>query len=188
MKTPFIVAHWSWAVLGLVWLAGRFTRKKTASVSHPALQIANSALLVIGFIFALSSRLAGLSMPAVPQTPLPGWLGLALDLAGDAFAVWARLELGRNWSGMAATVQEGHELVQTGPYALVRHPIYTGILLALLGTVLTDATVAGLAGLAAVTAAIAVRIHIEEGLMSQKFGAAHEAYRQRTKKLIPFVW
>ncbi len=189
MKTPFtIVSHWSWVILGLVWLAGRFSRKKTASLPLPALQAANSALLLIGFVFALGPRMPGLGMPVIPQTALTGWLGLALALSGVALAVWARFVLGRNWTGIAATVQEGHELVQTGPYAIVRHPIYTGILLALAGTVLTYATVAGAIGLAAVIAAIAVRVRIEEGLMSQEFGAAHEAYRQRTKKLIPFVW
>jgi protein-S-isoprenylcysteine O-methyltransferase Ste14 len=164
------------------------TRKKTVSVPIPALQAANTVLLAIGFIFALSPRLLGLGMPLLPQTPFFGWLGLALNLAGVAIAVWSRLALGRNWSGAVATVQEGHELVQSGPYALIRHPIYTGILLALAGTVLTYATVAGAIGLAAVSLALIVRVRIEDRLMGKEFGAAHEAYRSRTWKLIPLLW
>ncbi len=189
MRTPFtLIVHWSWVILGLIWLAGRFTRKKTVSVPIPALQAANTVLLAAGFIFALSPRLFGLSMPVVPQTALSGWLGLALNLAGVTIAIWARLALGRNWSGAAATVQEGHELVQSGPYALVRHPIYTGLLLALAGTVLTHATVSGMAGLAMVCFALIVRVRIEDRLMAQQFGAVHDAYSSRTWKLIPFVW
>ena len=69
----------------------------------------------------------------LPQTMIAYWIGLFMVVVGLAFAVWARRHPGRNWSGMV-TVKEDHELIRTGPYAMVRHPIYTGLLFAILGT------------------------------------------------------
>jgi protein-S-isoprenylcysteine O-methyltransferase Ste14 len=96
--------------------------------------------------------------------------------------------LGTNWSGLIVTAKEGHELVQTGPYAIVRHPIYAGLLLAMFGTALTLQTVASYASVALGLIAIIIRVSVEERLMQERFGDVHAAYRQRTKRLIPFVW
>jgi protein-S-isoprenylcysteine O-methyltransferase Ste14 len=85
-------------------------------------------------------------------------------------------------------VKEGHELVQKGPYAIVRHPIYTGFLLAIFGTTLTLGTFASYVGFVAGAIALVTRIGLEERLMREQFGDSHDAYRRRTKKLIPFVW
>ncbi len=189
MTTPCaIIAQWSWFIVLLVWLPGYFGRKKTLTAPILALQILNSALLAAGFVFALSPRLFGLGTQITPQTMLFGWLGVALNVTGIAFAIWARVTLAGNWSGIAATVKEQHELVQSGPYAIVRHPIYTGLLLALLGTVLAFGTLSSYAGFVAVIIAILIRVQIEERLMSRAFGAQHDAYRRSTKRLIPFLW
>jgi protein-S-isoprenylcysteine O-methyltransferase Ste14 len=85
-------------------------------------------------------------------------------------------------------VKERHRLVQNGPYGIVRHPIYTGLLLAIIGTALTFGTLASYLGVAAGLAGFMIRIDIEEKLMRELFGDAHAAYRQRTRTLIPFVW
>lgn len=189
MKSQFtIVAYWSWLVLGLVWLPGFFMSKITSNVPHLALQIPASALLAVGFVFLLNPRMGFLSVPITPHDELVGLGGLALDLAGIGFAIWARLALGANWSGIVATTKEGHELVQTGPYAIVRHPIYAGILLAMIGTALTLGTLAGYIGLLCGFVAIMIRVNVEESLMSRQFNEAYEAYRRRTKKLVPFLW
>ncbi len=189
MKSHFtIVAHWSWVVLFLAWLPGLFTRKPTAEVPNPALQFPATALLLVAFFLLIKPQLPGVGAPVTPQTTGLGAIGLALDLVGVAFAIWARLTLGRNWSGLVATVKEDHTLVQSGPYVLVRHPIYTGLLMALLGTALTVGTPQSYMGAAAGLAALLIRVRIEERLMAARFGAAHAAYRERTKKLIPFLW
>ncbi|HEV3396559.1 MAG TPA: isoprenylcysteine carboxylmethyltransferase family protein [Xanthobacteraceae bacterium] len=178
----------SWVVLLLVWAPGYFTSKRTARVPNLALQIPTSALLVVCFVLLFNPRLWGLGRSVTPHTAAFGLTGLALDLAGVAFAICARVMLGRNWSGMVMTVKEDHQLVQSGPYAIVRHPIYTGLASAILGTALTVGTLASYIGVAAGLTALLVRIHVEEKLMADQFGEAHAAYRRRTKKLIPFIW
>jgi protein-S-isoprenylcysteine O-methyltransferase Ste14 len=85
-------------------------------------------------------------------------------------------------------VREGHQLVQTGPYAIVRHPIYTGMFAAILGATLTLGTLASWIAVAAGLFGILLRVDVEERLMASEFGAAHADYRARTRKLIPFVW
>jgi len=109
-------------------------------------------------------------------------------LAGVAFAVWARVVLGHNWSGLVMMVRDGHQLVQRGPYAIVRHPIYTGMFFAILGTALTIGTLASWLAVASGLAGILIRVDVEERLMASEFGEAHAAYRQRTRKFIPFIW
>ena len=189
MKLPFtMVAYWSWLAIGLVWLRGYFTSKKAAGVPNLALQIPASALLVAGFTLLFNPGSHILSQQITPYTAPFGSIGLVLDLIGVGFAIWARLTLGTNWSGMVMTIKHGHELVQTGPYAIVRHPIYAGFLLAMAGTALTIGTLASYLGLAAALVALMIRVSIEENLMSEQFREDHEAYRRHTCKLIPFVW
>jgi protein-S-isoprenylcysteine O-methyltransferase Ste14 len=183
-----IVAYWSWLAIGLVWLRGYFASKRASAIPNLALQIPASALLVAGFTLLFNPGSHLLSQQITPHVALLGIIGLALDLLGVAFAIWARLALGTNWSGMVMTIKQGHELVQTGPYAIVRHPIYAGFLLAMTGTALTIGTLSSYLGLAAGLAAMMMRVRIEENLMSEQFCETHEAYRRQTSKLIPFVW
>lgn len=110
-----------------------------------------------------------------------------MDLAGILFAIWARFYLGRNWSG-TITVKENHQLIQNGPYALVRHPIYTGFVFAIFGTAITIGL--ALSYFAAILGLIAflARVKEEDALMAEQFRSAHTEYRNKTKKLIPFIW
>ena len=189
MRTPFtVVAYWSWAVLLAVWLPGYFTAKKTSRAPNPARQIPTSMLLVVCFALLFNPRVFGLRAQLTPQTDVFGWIGVAIDVIGIAVAIWARLTLGNNWAGLIMSVKEDHELVQAGPYAIVRHPIYTGFLLAIFGTALTIGTIASYVGFAAGALAFVIRIDVEERLMAEQFGDSHDIYRRRTKKLIPFVW
>jgi len=114
-----------------------------------------------------------------------GVAGLVLCVAGFALAVWARRHLGRNW-GMPMTLKEGHELVTSGPYCYVRHPIYTGMLLAFVGSAL----VAGpfwLLICAAMGMYCLYSARTEERLMLQQFPRQYAEYRKHTKAIIPFV-
>jgi protein-S-isoprenylcysteine O-methyltransferase Ste14 len=113
-------------------------------------------------------------------------VGIGICIAGLAFAVWARLKLGRNW-GTPMSLKQGHELVTTGPYRFVRHPIYTGILVALVGT----AFVAGMFWLLIfiiICPYFVYSARTEERLMMQQFPDGYPAYKKRTSALVPFVW
>jgi protein-S-isoprenylcysteine O-methyltransferase Ste14 len=112
--------------------------------------------------------------------------GVILCVAGIVIAIWARVHLGRNWSG-TPSMKEGHEFVTSGPYRYVRHPIYTGMILALLGSALV-AGVIWLVMFFFFTANFLYRIPVEERYMMQLFPDQYPAYKKRTKALIPFVW
>jgi protein-S-isoprenylcysteine O-methyltransferase Ste14 len=113
-------------------------------------------------------------------------IGVILCGAGIALAIWARLHLGRNWSG-TPQMKEGHELVTSGPYRFVRHPIYTGMIVALFGSAIVSGpgwfVVFFIASIVFV-----MRIKTEEGYMMKLFPNRYPEYRKKTKALIPFVW
>jgi protein-S-isoprenylcysteine O-methyltransferase Ste14 len=193
MKSPFtVIAVAAWCALAGVWLVGYAARRhgpRTPGADpHLRLQIPASCLLMLCFVLLFNAHAGELRAPVTSPAALPGAIGAALALAGVGFAIWARLTLGHNWSGLVMTVREGHQLVQTGPYAIVRHPIYTGMFAAILGTTLTLGTLASWLAVPAGLAGILIRVEVEERLMAAEFTAAHAVYRARTKKLIPFVW
>jgi protein-S-isoprenylcysteine O-methyltransferase Ste14 len=112
--------------------------------------------------------------------------GLAVTAAGITFAVWARLHLGKNWSAQPA-VREHHTLIRTGPYAIVRHPIYTGILTGILGTAIASGTAFAFITLGVVIIVLIVKLRIEEQFMIGEFGEEYERYRHEVKALVPWV-
>jgi len=113
--------------------------------------------------------------------------GVALCTAGLAFAVWARRTIGANWSG-AVTLKKDHELIQFGPYRIVRHPIYAGLLLAIVGTAAVLGEVRGIVAVVVTALGFANKIRAEERLMMQQFPSEYPPYRTRVKRLIPFIY
>jgi protein-S-isoprenylcysteine O-methyltransferase Ste14 len=184
------VAIACWWVLLFVWLPGYFLRlrARNAPTPYPRQQLVASVLLCLCFFLMFASQRLGFRPRLTPQAPALGVLGDILVIAGAAFAIWARLTLGRNWSGLIVSVREGQGLVQHGPYAIVRHPIYTGFICAVIGTALTLGTLASWLGVAAGVLGMLIRVEIEDRMMATEFGDVHAAYRVRTKKLIPLVW
>jgi protein-S-isoprenylcysteine O-methyltransferase Ste14 len=122
----------------------------------------------------------------LPDSPAIAFAGLALTIAGVGVAVWARLLLGANWSA-AITIKRGHQIIRRGPYAVVRHPIYSGGLLALLGTTIGFGELRGLAGFALVFIAWWMKSRLEESSLEGQFGASYTQYKREVKGLIPFV-
>lgn len=122
----------------------------------------------------------------VPDTAWLPLIGMAMTWAGVAWAIWARVALGRNWSAVVQ-VKEDHELIQRGPYAITRHPIYTGLLLAILGTALALGEWRGLLAFAVVAVSFWFKLRLEERWMREQFGTAYIAYMGRVKALIPGV-
>jgi len=145
-------------------------------------------LLVIACVLLLYGRRFPnpLNQGIVPHVAPIAWVAAVLCVIGLAFALWARVTLGRNWSGMV-TLKEGHELVERGPYRFVRHPIYTGILTMFFATALALGHLAGFAGTLLLFASFWIKLGDEEKLMLQQFPERYAAYRRRAKRIIPFV-
>jgi protein-S-isoprenylcysteine O-methyltransferase Ste14 len=147
-------------------------------------------LLAIVCAFALL-WLSIIPLPWLNKRFLPAgvwcfWTGAAVTAGGLLFSVWARRHLGTNWS-QSVTLKEGHELITTGPYALVRHPIYTGLLLGFLGCAVARAEWRGLLAVALVFAVLWRKLRLEEKWMRAQFGAPYEAYSRRVAALVPHI-
>ena len=177
-----------WGALGMVWLAGLAFTKPTVRSQAAGARIFHLVLALTGFFLLGSTaiRPGWLGMRFLPDVPALGYVGLGLTGVGCLFAIWARLTLGGNWSARA-TVKAGHELIVRGPYALARHPIYTGLLLASLGTMLAGGEWRCVVGIVLVAVAFAIKMSQEELLMMETFPHAYPLYRQRVKALIPGV-
>jgi protein-S-isoprenylcysteine O-methyltransferase Ste14 len=139
-----------------------------------------------GALWGIDAPLWGIGMPAAATNPALGAVAFLCCAIGTGFAVWARMHLGRNWSARPTT-KVGHELVTTGPYAFVRHPIYTGIILSAFGSALAVG-LAWFIPFAVMLVLYLSRIPREERLMTELFPDQYPAYKERTKALIPFVW
>jgi len=177
-----------WLGLGLFWAitAASATRplRREATASRLYHLLLMAAVLVL--LFRPDMRFGQLGLRIVPASSQNAAIGLGLTILGVAFAIWARSALGANWSA-AVTVKENHAFVQRGPYRLVRHPIYAGLLLAMLGT----AVVYGEAGcfVAVVLAFVGwwLKARMEEQFMTQQFGEDYRRYQSNVRQLIPFV-
>jgi protein-S-isoprenylcysteine O-methyltransferase Ste14 len=123
----------------------------------------------------------------LPPVAWPFWLGATLTVTGLLFAAWARRCLGANWSP-AVTIKQNHELITAGPYAVVRHPIYTGLLLALLGSAIARAQWRGLFAVLLVFLALYRKLKLEELWMHSQFGASYDGYCGRVAALIPYLF
>ena len=115
------------------------------------------------------------------------WAGVALAVAGFALTWWARIHLGKDWSA-AVTLKENHALVRSGPYALMRHPIYTGLLLAFAGTVLAEDAASAWLGFALVAFGFVLKLRQEEQLLIAHFGETYKDYQARVRALVPGIW
>jgi protein-S-isoprenylcysteine O-methyltransferase Ste14 len=122
----------------------------------------------------------------LPQAPYLAALGLALQAGCGLLGVWARRHLGRNWSG-AITAKVDHELVRSGPYRRIRHPIYTAMLGMFLGTALVSGRLHGLVALALVSIAYAREIPLEERTLRGVFGSAYDDYHRESRAVIPWL-
>ncbi len=186
LERHLIPALWlAWAAL---WWAMSLRVKATTRREPMGSRLLHIVPLVLAaaLIWAPSLPLHPLDERFLPRAAWPFPLGAALTAAGLLFAVWARLHIGRNWSG-TVTLKQDHELVTTGPYAWVRHPIYTGLLLAFAGSAVARAEWRGVLAVVIVFAALWRKLRLEERWMREQFGAGYRAYAERVRALIPFL-
>ena len=183
-----------WLVFIVYWLVTGLSNKKT--VERPKLSdlLANRIPTVLGvwilfgdaWLASRRFRLFG-HIPMLAHIPGVIWAGAALCLLGVAGAIWARRTIGRNWSG-EVVFKEKHELVESGPYRFVRHPIYTSMLTMALGTALTTGYPSAFMGVLLMGVGFWIKLRQEERLMLRHFPAEYPEYMSRVKTLVPFVW
>jgi len=173
------MAYW-WAMSANV----KETKRRESGVSR----FARMVLLVcaVALLWLPRVPIAVLNKRFLPPGTWCFWSGAAVTACGLLFSVWARRHLGKNWS-QAVTVKEGHELITSGPYALVRHPIYTGLLLAIVGCALARGEWRGLLAVALVFGALWHKLRLEEKWMRAQFGESYEAYARRVAALVPYI-
>jgi protein-S-isoprenylcysteine O-methyltransferase Ste14 len=186
LAAPGMVIRWAWIAFWFYWLVAAFGRKKTKRREGRFSRLSYTLPLLAAFVLlALPGLRRGwLGYRFVPFSATIEWVGALVTVAGLLLAVWARRNLGGNWSGVV-TLKEGHELIGTGPYRRIRHPIYTGILLGFLGTVIALGRVAGLIGFAIVWASFWIKARREEAFLAEEFGGQFEEHRERTGMFLP---
>jgi protein-S-isoprenylcysteine O-methyltransferase Ste14 len=179
---------WLWSAWFVYWVVCALSVKSTQRRESLGSRLSHVVPLLTGVALILWPRVPWqwLSLRLLPPGPLQVALGLVLLALGLAFTVWARVYLGRNWSGMV-TVKEGHELIRSGPYAYVRHPIYTGLLVALLGSAVACGELRALIGLGIVAGAFIRKLRIEERFMRELFPQQYPRYCAEVPALIPFT-
>src|SRR5581483_4067644 len=177
-----------WIVLGAIWVVTAMTAKRSRRIEPSASRILHFIFMTIAFglLFRGDMRIGALGIRVVPNSFAVAWTGFALTLLGAIFAIWARLMLGANWSGVVS-VKENHVLVRRGPYQVVRHPIYAGGLLAMLGTALVYGRAACFVAVLLAFIGWWFKARKEEQFMIQEFGEQYRLYREQVKRLIPFV-
>ena len=178
-----------WGTWALYWLVASANVKISVRRESPASRLSHIAPLALAIMLLLGWPRVGL--PALGERFLPRaewvfWAGATLTGGGLWFSVWARLHLGTNWSG-TVTIKKEHELIATGPYRFVRHPIYTGLLVAFVGSAVARGDWRGALAVAIALLALWRKLKIEERWLALEFGDAYEAYRRRVATLVPFI-
>jgi len=185
---PALAIPLLWAAWAVCWMiASAFAKPVRRRESAPS-RASHMVPLAVGAALLASRRLAGAVLDArfLPRWPTWLWLGTTLVAAGLLFSAAARMRLGGNWSG-TVTLKQGHTLTCSGPYRVVRHPIYSGMLLAVLGTAMAEGEWRGLVAFAAVLAAFLRKVRIEERFMLEAFGEEYARYQREVPALVPWV-
>jgi protein-S-isoprenylcysteine O-methyltransferase Ste14 len=175
-----------WVAFFVYWgIAGRNSAPTKTSESKASSIVHQVTLTVALLLLFLPVR--GLKGWFLPQTASFIVAGAVVQAAFMALAILARVHLGRNWSG-EVRIGEGHELIRTGPYSVVRHPIYTGMLGMFAGTTIASGQYHALVGVLLLFVAYLRKTRLEEEILQRTFGADFEAYRHGTWALVPYVF
>ncbi len=180
-----------WGVLGLYWLysaleTNALGAKKIAVDERSGLRLLRFAILALMLILLMTDwlRIGPLAWRFVPDRPGVIWFGVVLTGVGVGLAIWARWNLGRNWSDKVV-LKVDHELIRSGPYRYLRHPIYTGVLLAVAGTALAVGEWRGVAALILIGTSYYMKATQEEKILAAKFGEAFAEHKRRTGFFLP---
>ena len=177
-----------WLTFLVYWQAMAAGTKTSTRIEPVTSRIVRSVVFLAAIALLMLPNLPArwLYRPILPGGLVCFYLGAAITVAGLGFAVWARAHLGSNWS-RSVEVKADHELITSGPYRLVRHPIYSGILAGFVGSVVALSEVRGLVAFALVFAVLLAKLRMEEAWMRSEFGEKYTAYARRVRALVPGI-
>jgi protein-S-isoprenylcysteine O-methyltransferase Ste14 len=183
--------HWffpaTWALFVAYWFISALSAKKIKVREPLDVRLAYRPIAWVAILILVRPQIIPLlQYPLWPENLLTFYTGAVTTLAGLAFAIWARIHLGRYWSASVA-LKDDHQLIRSGPYKFVRHPIYTGILGGVLGTTIALGDVNGVTALILFSLSFWWKSRFEETLMVQTFGDQYIEYRKQVPALVPFL-
>lgn len=189
MTDPRALVMWIWMIWWVSWLLAAFWSDRAAKRPPTRRQVLYRVLAVIGYVLLFGAYPHRFRQEIVLwRGPLAfDWAMVAMTVAGFAFSWWARIHIGRLWSS-SVTRKAEHRLIVTGPYGMVRHPIYTGITLASIATACIRGTAAGWVGVVVIIMGWYVKARLEEEFLRAELGEEqYSAYARRVPMLVPFV-
>lgn len=149
-------------------------------------RLIRSISIILALALLWVSNIPILNIKLLPQNYLFYWIGFIIATGGLLFSVWARRLLGKNWS-QAVTIKDDHQLIKEGPYSIVRHPIYTGLILGFVGTSIAIGEVRGLISDILVFSVLLYKLKLEDKWLLEEFGESYRIYCQKVSALIPFI-
>jgi protein-S-isoprenylcysteine O-methyltransferase Ste14 len=175
-----------WFAWCILWLLMAAWSKPSKRTEFPWQRLEHVIPMVFGFLLIYDRRFAWswLGPRIVADNSVIAAIGLLLTAGGLIFAVWARIALGANWSG-TVTIKSGHNLIRRGPYRWIRHPIYTGLLVSVVGTVLLQGEVRSLVGFGVILFALYRKAKREERFLSEEFGNGFAEHAKHTGMFLP---
>jgi protein-S-isoprenylcysteine O-methyltransferase Ste14 len=178
---------WCWIAFIVYWIVSAARAKPIAERQSVASALAHRIPVALGWwMLAFPDWGAPMNWPVVPRLALTGLLGSVICGYGLFFTIWARRTLAGNWSS-DVTFKKDHELIKTGPYRIVRHPIYTGLLLMSLGTAIANGQLHCWVSIPITAIGFWIKLSQEEKLMLRHFPNEYPAYQKQVKALVPFV-
>jgi protein-S-isoprenylcysteine O-methyltransferase Ste14 len=189
MMNIILIEKTMWFATLLYWVIASFSVKKTVKKQSGWERILYifCVLLAFGLLFNDISSIPVLNRQLLPQNDLWKIAGMIFCAVGLIFSIVARIWLGENWSGRI-TIKENHELIQSGPYSVTRNPIYTGFLLAFVGSSMSLGLLKGYLGIFFLVVCILIKISKEEAFMQEVFGEKYRSYKAKVKRLVPLLY
>ena len=189
-------AHVAAAILYFCWLSWIAYWKFSAHKQKPAIErqsvmqrLSYSVLFIPSLVLLLADtrHTPVLKTLLISHSVISASIGTFICVVGFVFTIWSRRVLADNWSA-DVTFKEDHVLVTNGPYAITRHPIYTWLMVMIIGTAVVKGNVAGFIAIPLAFLSFLIKLHQEEKLMQAHFGDSYSAYKSRTKQIIPFLF
>ncbi len=180
------ICGYLWAAWLVIWWVWALWTKRTQTRERLSSRL-RYAVLAVAAAFAMFSHEVAYDWMRLRFLPPDPWirdLGIAITAAGLLFAIWARSYLGGNWSG-SVTVKVEHQLIRTGPYRWVRHPIYSGMIVAFIGTAIVRGQVRGIVAVVLLWISFTIKSRVEEQFMTATFGPEYEEYSRSTGAIVP---